>query len=388
MYALASGFYPSMHEYDGSMSVWWSEGRCVPPRVVDVPGFALWALLLLGPLLVWTPLRRTAMGHALLQGRVSTISALPHWLHKSTLGLLATLQNLKWGELTVVLAYLVMHVALMANWAHIELGGTSGWGIALGKGAISNFMVRRKGLCPGAFSRSLLLCHLLDHPSTFDSRRAGVPTLLVQMLFVPVTKTSGLLAFFGIPYERAVKFHRWLASEYSTLQLLHLSFTHMHGWAVVAPIVHMCVRDKRRTAALTPHIHGSLHGHDHEPAPGAGVRAVPELRLQRHGWRRVRGLRDAGLHLLRGDDVLLAGLRAPTRLRGLQVRALPLHRRRRPDHPPRAGILGLCGPSRHHLCYRLALPLAPQCQEGQPCNAGCQAGGDYQGWWDLGRDDT
>lgn len=84
-------------------------------------------------------------------------------------------------QLLMILAYLVMHLSLMAHWADQHYGGLDGWGVATGHGSLT--------------------------------------TLL--MLFLPVSKTGLLTALLGISHDRAIKFHRFLGAYFLFFLCLH-----------------------------------------------------------------------------------------------------------------------------------------------------------------------
>jgi hypothetical protein len=77
MYAKGDAYWPSMHQQWGTTAVYWRAGKCVAPSRIDVPGYLMLVLPLLGALVVMTPFRRLRLGHALLQKRLASISRLP-----------------------------------------------------------------------------------------------------------------------------------------------------------------------------------------------------------------------------------------------------------------------------------------------------------------------
>jgi len=99
-----------------------SSGQCKQADGIEAPGFILLSLPLLGYLIAGTPLSSTTIGHSLLHHRIMAITKLPHWLSLATLGIIETVQNFKWGEVMMVLSYLLMHIPLMASWAKLNYG--------------------------------------------------------------------------------------------------------------------------------------------------------------------------------------------------------------------------------------------------------------------------
>jgi hypothetical protein len=108
---------------------------------------------------------------------VAAVTELPGWLHWLTLGVISTVQALRVGEVVTILAYLVVHLALMGAWSM-----TDDWGVALGKGAMTN----------------------------------------VMMMMVPVTKTGALVCLLHLPFDRAVKLHRFLGRYAAVTMVAHL----------------------------------------------------------------------------------------------------------------------------------------------------------------------
>jgi hypothetical protein len=68
---------------------------------------------------------------------------------------LPILQNLKWGELCMVVVYAAMHIGLMGGWALVD-----GWATAFGKGSITSLMVRFEPLVLERLSASLSFLHV------------------------------------------------------------------------------------------------------------------------------------------------------------------------------------------------------------------------------------
>lgn len=176
--------FGEVHTSQGTVKVYWQDGFCVPvEESLTFSGLVLMVVVgVLGPLVVWTPVRSTPFGRVLLQQRVAPITKLPTVVRILTLDALGALQNLKIGEVLVILAYLLALLALTIYWASMNGWGTDGWGIALGYASLSNIM----------------------------------------MTLLPISKSNVWLYLFGIPFERAVKFHRMLARFSIFTIVIHL----------------------------------------------------------------------------------------------------------------------------------------------------------------------
>jgi hypothetical protein len=126
MWAWGAYGYPAHHQASGVVHVDWAKGECTASSTWrDIPGYILMAYPLLA--LPITLVFRTAfLGHFFLQRRLARITELPALVQAMTLWIIPTVQNLKTGELAMILAYLTLHVGLLAYWVS-ELYGQPGW---------------------------------------------------------------------------------------------------------------------------------------------------------------------------------------------------------------------------------------------------------------------
>lgn len=181
----SSASFPSGHASSGYTIVDLGRGFCItnpPPPHSSLSGFILLLLPLAAGLIGASPLASasSSLGRLLLHRRLGPIARLPPALASATCGWLSGLQNLTYGELLVLLAYLVVHFALLVKWATWY----GDWGAACGY--------------------------------------AGLTSLL--LLFVPVSKSAfaGSGVFGVTSYARGVKFHRFLGVSFLFFASLHL----------------------------------------------------------------------------------------------------------------------------------------------------------------------
>ena len=207
MYAWAPMAYPAMHTIGTTIQINWSTGTCfIPPEKQDVEGYILLLLPFFAIILTWTALRHSHIGHLLTQQRLGRIlPELPSWVHTLTFYSMNTLFNLKYGEVMMILAYVVIQLILFAHWT-TESGATSirSAGSAFGKIALTNLM----------------------------------------MAFLPISKTSLWVYIMEIPFERAVKFHRFLTNMAMLCMLLHFIFSGMafaRSWYVSTNVGCICL---------------------------------------------------------------------------------------------------------------------------------------------------
>ena len=184
MWAWAEFGYPAMHDLEGDTIINWAAGTCTPRmNLPPIEGYWLLLVPFLALLVTWTFLKSTECGRGLLQRRLAAITPLPAWVQTFTGHSLPTLQNLKLGEASVMIIYILLQAALLLYWSLQEGGlGFKSTGIAFGKAGLTNLM----------------------------------------MTYLPVSKTSVWVQVCGLSFERAVKFHRQLSYLAMGTMLIHL----------------------------------------------------------------------------------------------------------------------------------------------------------------------
>lgn len=187
MYAYSPFPYPTFHVVAAATAVHWPSGTCNPAWVLpEVEGYWLLPLLPLLGLLTAALLALCypgpcGLGKTLIQRRLGPmpLDVSCEWLRAS----IFSLYNMKVGELAAVLLYLTLQCALLLYWS-LQAGPATlrSAGIAFGKAALTNTM----------------------------------------LAFLPVSKTTLWVRACGLPFDRAVRFHRWLSYLAMGTMTIHL----------------------------------------------------------------------------------------------------------------------------------------------------------------------
>lgn len=187
MWAHSGGAWPAMHSASEGVVVDWVLGQITAvERVVPYffPGQVLFLLPLLALPFTLRLTRTTGLGRFLTQKRIgcSVVKPAESYLGRAWNNVTAFTV----GEVLMVLAYLLAHLALMGHWHNkaYAMDGNHKYAAttATGYGGLTNLM----------------------------------------MVSLPITKTSLWVKLLGVPFDRAVKFHRVLARY--TLVVLSLHF--------------------------------------------------------------------------------------------------------------------------------------------------------------------
>ena len=242
MYAYSPFAYPNLHVVAAATAVHWPSGTCNPAWVLpEIEGYWLLPLLpLLGllavALLTFCYPGPCGLGKTLLQRRLGPMPlAVPV---EGLRGALFSLYNMKVGELAAVLLYLALQAALLLYWS-LQAGPATARsaGIAFGKAALTNTM----------------------------------------LAFLPVSKTALWVRACGLPFERAVRFHRWLsylAIGTMTAHLVCLAQPASRAWYVCICVL-QCLFANCLSCHSNQHVSTHQTKNDTTPRTGASPRSPP-----------------------------------------------------------------------------------------------------------------